>query len=733
MLISQRNLVHSTGARFAYYREPITGFLLLPSFAFDSSVAVIFWTLCRDGGRLVLTREGLQRDPLHLTELITQHRVSHVLGLPSLHALLLAHAQPGALASLRAVIVAGEACPKELVERHQQTLAHAALYNEYGPTEGTVWSTVYDCSLQPHGLQIPIGGPVANMQVYILDEQGRPVPVAATGELHIGGPGLARGYLNRPELTAEKFIPNSFCEQPGARLYRTGDLARWLPDGNVEFQGRVDEQVKIRGYRIELGEIETVLCGHAAVAQGVVIAREEQGGEKRLVAYVVAAGAQTPTVGELRGHLQAQLPDYMLPSAFVFLPELPLTSNGKVDKRALPAPDSARPELAHQFVAPRTPVEEMLCGIWAEVLGVERVGIHDNFFELGGHSLLATQMVSRVRHAFHLELPLRALFDAPTVAQLAQHLHAQLAAEADVQAPPLQAGARREPLPLSFAQQRLWFLDQLEPESPFYNIPLAVRLNGQLNQEVLARTLTEILRRHEVLRSRFATVEGRPTLLLDEAEAVTVPTVDLSGLDASARRQEAERLAAAEAQRPFDLSAGPLWRVHLLKLGEEEHVLLFSLHHIVTDGWSMGVLVREVSALYDAFSRGETSPLPELPIQYADYAVWQQAWLSGEVLGRQLEYWRGRLAGAPAVLELPTDRPRPAVQSFRGAYVEVEVGQEVSAGLVALGRHEGVTLYMTLLAAFQVLLSKYSGSEDVVVGSPIAGRTRKEVGDLIGF
>ncbi|HEX2076802.1 MAG TPA: condensation domain-containing protein, partial [Longimicrobium sp.] len=454
--------------------------------------------------------------------------------------------------------------------------------------------------------------------------------------------------------------------------------------------------------------------------------REDTAGDRRLVAYVAGEVA----ADEVREHLRGRLPEHMLPGAIVRLDALPLTANGKLDRKALPAPELASAE--GRYVAPRTPVEEVLAGIWAEVLRLERVGVEESFFELGGHSLLATRVVSRVRELFGVELPLRALFEGPTVAELARRVEEMRRAGLPV-LPPVVPVERTGALPLSFAQERLWFIDRLEPGSAVYNIPVAWRLAGALDQAALERSLSEIVRRHEALRTTFAEADASPVQVIAPFGAFALPVEDLSGLGEAEREAQVKRRATEEARRPFDLSAGPLFRAALLRLGEEDHVLLLSMHHIVSDGWSMGVLFRELSALYEAYREGRESPLRELGVQYADYAVWQREQLEGEALDRQLAYWRERLAGAPELLELPADRPRPPVQTYRGATVPVELSPELLERLQALGRSEGATLYMVLLGAFQVLLSKYSGSEDIVVGSPIAGRTRGEVEELIGF
>jgi len=630
------------------------------------------------------------------------------------------------LPALRTIIVAGEACSAELVERWA---VNRRFFNAYGPTETTVWASTAQCF--EDGGKPTIGRPVPNAQLYVLNKCLQPVPVGVAGELHISGTGLARGYLNRPQITAERFIPNPFSAVPGARMYRTGDLARFLPNGEIEFLGRLDHQVKVRGFRIELGEIEAALTEHEAIRECIVVAREDVEGDKRLVAYLSARDGMTLSAGELRAYLKGRMPEYMVPSAFVMLERLPLTPNGKVDRHALPAPADVAINDTASLTSPRTPVEELLAGIWSRVLRIERVGVEQNFFELGGHSLLATQLISRVREAFGVELPLRTLFERPTVAALAESVEAALTAGQSVLAPPLTPVSREQSLPLSFAQQRLWFLDQLDPGSTVYNCPVALRLTGALDVAALERALSEIVRRHEMLRTTFRSIDGAPVQVIGAAVEVRLPVLDLQSLPE--REVEAQQLAQAEAARPFDLAAGPLLRTTLLRLAAEEHVLLVTLHHIVSDGWSTAILVRELSALYAAFIAGAESPLTELPVQYADYSVWQRNWLDGEVLDKQLQYWRQQLAGAPEVLELPTDRVRPAVQTFNGASISVNLKDEVSAGLQRLSRERGVTLYMTMLAAFKGLLSRYSGQEDIVIGSAIANRNRVETEPLIGF
>ena len=475
-----------------------------------------------------------------------------------------------------------------------------------------------------------------------------------------------------------------------------------------------------------------MLGQHSGVRQSAVIVREDTVDKRLLVAYVVAIDDPAPSINDLRSFLKAKLPEYMIPSAFVFLESLPLTTNGKVDRKALPVPDQTRPELDAIFMSPRTPMEEMLAEIWAEVLKVEGIGIHDNFFDLGGHSLLATQVVSRMRRAVQVEIPLRALFESPTVVGLAARIEEIHQKQHGLQAPPLLAVSRDKDLPLSFAQQRLWFLDQLEPGSTVYNVPIAVRIRGPLDVAALERSINEIIARHEILRTTFSTVEGEAVQIIAPSSSHSLPVVDLSGQAESARAEQARRLAREEAWRPFDLARGPLVRVTLLRLGQEDHVLLLTLHHIVSDGWSMKVLFRELSALYNAFSQNHPSPLSQLPIQYADFGAWQRQWLQGEILATQLSYWKKQLKDV-VPLQLPTDRPRPALPSYRGARESIELSKELTQELKALSRSHDVTLYMTLLAAFQTLLFRYSAQDDIAVGAPIAGRTHDETEGLIGF
>jgi amino acid adenylation domain-containing protein len=642
------------------------------------------------------------------------------------------------LPALRLACFGGDVLRAADVERLRGLAPNAEAVNFYGATETPQAMGFFRVSagLAAVGPAVPVGRGIDGVDLLVVTPSGTLAGIGELGEISVRTPYLSRGYLNDAELTAARFVVNAWTGDPHDRLYRTGDLGRYRPDGEVEPVGRADQQVKVRGFRVELGEVESALASHPAIRQAAVIARETGAGEtgagdRRLAAYWVPAdeGADEPDAAALRAHLKALLPEYMVPSVYVRLDRLPLTANGKLDRRALPEPDAVATDA--RSAVPRTPAEEILAQIWAEVLRVESVGVDDDFFALGGHSLLATRLLARVQNALGVVLPLRAVFEGPTVAELAVRVEETRRAGLPV-LPPVVRVDRDRPLPLSFAQERLWFLDQLEGGSAQYNIPAALRLGGALDVDALERALGEIVRRHESLRTVFREVDGGAVQVIVPFAGFTLPVDDLSGLHERAG-EEVRRRAREDAARPFDLAGGPLFRAALLRLADEEHVLLLCIHHIVSDGWSAGVLHRELSALYAAFAAGEGDPLPPLPVQYADHAVWQREQLQGAVLDRQVGYWKERLAGAPALLELPVDRPRPAVQSHRGARERFDLPRALLDRLQALGRGEGATLYMVMLGAFQLLLSKYSGSDDVVVGSPIAGRTRREVEELIGF
>ena len=540
---------------------------------------------------------------------------------------------------------------------------------------------------------------------------------------------MARGYLARPELTAERFVPDPFAPEAGARVYRTGDLARRRPDGALEYLGRTDQQVKVRGFRVELGEVEAALALHPEVAEAAVVAREDASGHARLVAYL--AGGAVPA--GLRGFLRERLPEHMVPSAFAALEAFPRTPNGKTDRRALAALEVSLGGAPDGYVAPRTPEEEIVARAWSAVLGVERVGARDGFFELGGHSLLAMQVVSRVRAALGVEVPLRAVFDAPRLDAFAERVRRARSGDAGSPPPPLRRVPRDGPLPLSFAQERLWFLEQLDPGGAAYVMAGALRLSGALDAAALEWSLGEVVRRHEALRTTFRTVDGAAAQVVAGAGGWTLPVEDLSELPDAEREAEARRRVGEEGARGFDLERGPLFRALLLRLSDDAHVLSVAMHHAVSDEWSVGVLVREMSALYAARLRGEDAALPDLPVQYADFAAWQRGWLRGEALERQLAFWRERLGDAPRAIDLPADRPRPPVWSGRGALHAFCLPAETAERVDALARERGATPFMVLLAAWQLLLARWSGQDTVVVGTPVASRQREETEGLIGF
>ena len=718
------------------------------SSAFDFSVWEI-WGALLQGGCLVMVSLEVVQSPSDLFELLCRESVTVLSQTPSALREVIAareRARGNRDWSVRLIICGGDALDAELaIELDRLTVP---VWNFYGPTESSVWTTcglvaqtsVCDFSSETQGRHeaqtevcaTSIGLPLPDLQVYLLDQLQQPVPPGVPGELFIGGAGLVRGYLGRPELTAEKFMPNPFSEAPGSRLYRSGDLARYRRNGRIEFIGRIDNQVKLRGFRVELGEIESALTDHSSVAQSVVVVREDSRRDRRLVAYVVPRAGYEPTVAELKNHLRVSLPDYMVPAAFVMLDEMPLTPNNKVDRRALPAPERGEEQI-DEFMAPRSPMEELIAEIWSQVLRTGPVGIYDNFFELGGHSLLATQVTSRIRQTLNIDLPVRALFECLTVAAMAEKLDQMVQGEGGLQVPPIQTVPKDGNLPLSFAQQRLWFLDQLQPGSSFYNVARARRLRGPLDVAALESSFNQIVRRHESLRTTFGSDEGTPFQRILNQTLTAIPIVDLSAKPEDEREPEARRLAAEEINQPFDLTQGPFLRVKLIKVDEDDHVLIITMHHIAADEWSLAILFRELGKLYGAFSHGGSSPLSALSIQYADYASWQRQWLRGERLDKLVSYWKRNLAGVSTLLSLPTDKPRPAVQSFRGAHQVFGLSDTVTAELKALSRREGVTLFMTCLAAYQLLLSRLSGQRDLLVGTDVANRSRVETESLIGF
>jgi amino acid adenylation domain-containing protein len=806
-------------------------------FSFDVSVWEFFWPLLA-GARLVVAKPEGHRDSAYLVKLIAEQQITTLHFVPSMLQVFVKEPAIENCRSVRQVFCSGEALPFELVKRFFARHQTAQLHNLYGPTEAAVDVTFWQCHReQTHQKTVPIGRPIANTQIYLLDKHQEPVAVGEAGELYIGGLGLARGYLNRPELTQEQFRPNPFGDELGTRLYKTGDLARYLPDGNIEYLGRLDYQVKIRGFRIELGEIEALLHQDASVQEAVVVAREDEPDNKRLVAYIVSkliperlpiqavclvqldnkppiplktediscdgiclVGApstwemgqrlrlrlQVPEIAEelrlygrvawcqkqragiqlaftssgraplcqtieklfntqgfirviqrtsvthLRDFLKAKLPEYMIPSSFVFLSAMPLTPNGKIDRQALPKPEHTRPEFLEEFEAPHTPTEALLAGIWAEVLKLEQVGIHDDFIELGGHSLLATQIIARLREVFKIDLPLQSVFELPSVAKLAERVEALRQETPRSAVSPLRPMTREKAIELSFPQQQLWLLTQIASNMPIYNEPFTIRLGGPIDVVALEQSFNEILRRHDALRTTFTTIDGQPVQMICPYVAFNLPVVDLDALPENERQSEAFRQATANAKQAFDLTRYPLFNALLMPLSETDYRLFATFHHIIIDGVSLyQILLPELEALYQAFSSGKPSPLFPPPLQYPDFALWQRQWLQADVLEEQLAYWKQQLADV-SPLQLPTDRPPPALPSFRGARQCFILSKDLLEPLKALSRREGVTLFVTLLAAFKALLHRYSGQHDIAVGSVTAGRNHSELQHMMG-
>ncbi|MGW1198622.1 amino acid adenylation domain-containing protein [Streptomyces sp. NPDC002536] len=689
--------------------------LQFASASFDAA----FWEICMGiltGAALVMGAKDTMLPGEPLAAYAAEHGVTHATLTPATVAVL---PEGRGLPEAATLVVAGEASTGDLVARWS---AGRRMINAYGPTESTVCATM---SAPLSGAAVPpIGTPIANTRIHILDDALQPVPAGVRGELYIAGAGLARGYHGRPGLTAERFVANPFGA-PGERMYRSGDVARWRADGTLEYLGRADDQVKIRGFRIELGEIEEALTRHPGVAQAVVITHNTN-----LLAYAAAAG-QRPTAEELKAHLAGSLPEYMVPAAVVVLDALPLTPNGKVDRRALPEPGAAPEQGADDaFAAPRNAVEETLAGVWADVLGVARVGIHDNFFDtLGGNSILSVRAVSRMRQALGIQLSPRVLFDAPTVAELA----ARVAPEESVEDAPIPSVPRTGPLPMSFGQQRLWFLEDFDPGSAEYHTALGLRLTGELRADALRAAVGDLVARHESLRTTFGVVEGKGVQVVHGELAPEWSTADVSGVAADLREERLRELVRAEVARPYDLQAGPLVRVLLVRVSGNEHVCVLGMHHIVTDGWSTGVVSAELGAFYAARVQGRDADLPEVTVQYPDFAAWQRGRLEGGgLLDKQLEWWRERLAGI-APLELPTDRPRPAVRSTAGAVYAFEVPAATVAGVRNLARGRGATLFMALTAAVKTVFARYTGQEDIAVGTASSGRGHKDLEQLVGF
>ena len=735
VLITHENLIHSTAARKNYYSEPIENYLLLSSFAFDSSVAGIFWTLA-EGGTLSLPGDNAHQNPSELAEWIKRNQVSHTLALPSLYSLILAVGDSRDLKSLGTVIVAGEACPRDLVERHSRILPEASLYNEYGPTEGTVWSSVFDCLMEPRHSVVPIGRPISNTRLYILDQHLKLVPVGVAGELYVSGEGLARGYLNRPELTAEKFIPNAFSEESGTRLYRTGDLTRYLPDGNIEFLGRIDNQVKIRGYRIEMGEIESALSEHPAVCECVVLVREDEPGDKRLVAYVTLNGQPALTVTEFRDFLKATLPEYMMPAAFVTLDAMPLTPNGKVDRRSLPAPDRARPKLAREFVAPRTAEEQALAAIWEQVLGVEQVGIYDNFFELGGDSIRSVQVRASAQNS-GINFSVQQLFKHQTIYDLLTSLAEE---ESEVIAPPYEPlslltnddlaklpGDVEDAYPIAKLQLGMLFHSGFSSTTAAYHDITSVHLHAPLDLDMLETALDQLSMNHPMLRTSFdLTNLSEPLQLVHRTVRLPLTVDDLRHLSEAEQEAALESWIEAEKGRRFDWSRPPLLRFHIHRRTDDSYQFSLSLHHAILDGWSVASMLTELYQQYFYLLGDDVEAMKPPPAStYGDFVALERASLDSE---EHRQYWTSQLSDSTTT-KLPRSQHGPEASRLHTEVVPIS--PELSMSLKRFARLAGVPLKSVLLAAHLRVLSLISGHNDVVSGLVSHGRPEEADGERV--
>ena len=700
--------------------------LAVTTISFDIAGAEIFLPLIT-GGKLVVVSRDEARDGERLAQRLKVSAVTAMQATPSTWRLLLEAGWQGK-AEFK-ILCGGETLPRELAD---PLSVCGQLWNLYGPTETTIWSTMH--RVDGACDTVPIGRPLANTQLYILDGALQPVPVGIVGELYIGGAGVARGYCKRPELTAERFIANPFSRETSARIYRTGDLARYQTDGTVEFLGRADNQVKLRGFRIELGEIESVLRQHPSVHDAVVVPYAiVDNRASELVGYWVSRDGEKLAGNDLRAYLTAKLPYYMVPSTLVFLAALPLTPNGKVDRRALPVPDGYRANSALEFSEPRDDIEELVAQVWREVLKLERLGVHENFFQLGGHSLLATRVVARLRGSFNVDLALRKIFERPTVAGLAEEISLLRRNQPGTGMVPMARVARDRAMPLSFSQRRLWFLQKVDGDLAAYYIPAVFRIDGELDGAALAQALNRLTARHEALRTVIREVAGEPCQEIAAELQVALPVTDMSGLPADAAEAEWRRLAAIDARAVYDLARAPLWRAQLVKLAQPAHVLILNFHHMIADGSSLAIFYRELASSYESCRRKEVAFIAPLPLQYADYACWQQRWLDSPACVAQLDYWKRNLTGLAAPVSIPTDFARPAARSYRGAKMARRLPGELAAAMSRFNRQHGVTSFMTLFAAFSVLLSRLGGQADVVVGSTVAGRNRAEMEGVIGF
>ncbi|WP_103623608.1 non-ribosomal peptide synthetase, partial [Bacillus thuringiensis] len=689
------------------------------SIAFDVSLYDIFATLVSGGTLYVCGQQDIM--PVEpLTQFLLEKKITHAFLPPTVLNLL----DESKFEELQTVISAGSVCSEQVAKRW---VKNHLFINAYGPTEASVATIdIYSGKGTP-----PIGRSIPNVEVYVLNEAKKLVPIGTVGELYIGGIALARGYLNQPELTKASFIPHPFKNSSNDRLYRTGDLVKYLPDGNIEYIGRADKQVKIRGFRIELGEIETILGNHPDIKEVTVVAQEDSFGDNILVAYIVGEG----DTQEWRKHVGVHLPNYMVPAHFIKIESLPLTVNGKVDKDALPAWASII-QTNEGYIAPRNRVEQKMVEIWSEVLGIDSsaIGINDNFFELGGHSLLATKITSRLGVDFSILVQIRDIFEYPTIKHFSKRLTFLLGKTGEIDAfTPLQSVKREQYEPLSFAQQRLWIMDKIVTNSALYNVPIAWRLKGKWNIEMLKKGYNAIIHRHEILRTVFHEVDGKPVQIVQQDITVPLSVIDLRYLSPEDKTSKIENISKIEAKKPFDLSQGPLLRTHLIIMDNKELVLLCTIHHIIFDRWSLDTFINEWMSFYQAFLENETEKLPPLPVQYIDFTKWQKSWLTEDIIQKQIAYWGKELRGLLPILELPLDYPRPIIQSYNGDTYQIVIPNKLLEKIKVFNSKEGVTLFATLLASYQGFLSRYTNQKDILVGSPIANRNYPGVEDLIGF
>jgi len=736
VMIEHRSLVNAYFAwEETYQLKKITSHLQMASFSFDVFSGDLVRALC-SGGKLVLCPREFLLEPEKLYQLMLAQKVDCAEFVPGVLRNLVQYLEQSqqSLDFMQLLVCASDSWYIQEYEKfHRICGSQTRLINSFGLTEATIDSTYFETKTINSSVDklVPIGKPFANTQIYILDQYQQLLPVGLIGEIYIGGASLARGYQNRSDLTASKFIPNHFSDQTGGFLYQTGDLGTWLPDGNIELIGRIDNQVKLRGFRIELGEIEAIISQYPVVRETVVVVRKDSVDSQQIVAYVVPQKQQTLTIDELRNFLESKLPKYMVPAAFVILKALPLTPNGKVDRKALPIPELGQVSSSN-IVPASTPIENLLAGIWREVLGIEKVGIENNFFELGGHSLLATRVISQVRRVFQVELPLRYLFEKPTIAGLAKEIDNVIKADLKIQLPTIKRASRLGNIPLSYAQQRLWYLDQLQANNSAYNIFEALHLTGSLNISALEQSLNEVIRRHENLRTNFIVENGQPVQVIHPSVNLNLPIVNLTSLSEAEREETVQKLINQEAQKPFQLNTSQLLRVTLVHLAETEYILLVTMHHIISDAWSIDILIQELISLYKTFSESKKPLLPELSIQYADFAIWQKQWLQGEVLERLTSYWKKQLQNLPT-LKLTTDYSRPVTPTYQGSIQFSILSPTVSQAIKSLSNQQGVTLFMTLQTAFVTLMHYYTKQDDIVIGTDVANRNQGETEGLIGF